>query len=546
MEIKSTTDNPLRSRKGCLVVGHYEKNTPPETFGALDNAGGGELQRILRKSGFRPEIGKTLHLHSLSGSDSDSVLVVGCGAKAPSPADFRKICAAAARALIDASVPGICWTLGEIEVEGRDAAARTATAVEEIENADYRYEHTLAKTRRKRSGLKRIGIHVASGAKRSQIDSGIATGQAIAAGRNLTRDLGNLPGNICTPEYLAATARDIAKRHPKVKARILDEARIERLEMNAFLAVARGSREPPRLIVLEYRGAKASQAPVVLIGKGITFDSGGISIKPAGAMDEMKFDMCGAASVIGTIEACARLGLPLNIVAAVPACENLPGGRAVKPGDIVTSMDGRTVEILNTDAEGRLVLCDTITWAKSLKPEIIIDVATLTGACVVALGAHASGLFSNHQPLADALLLAGEESGDRAWQMPLWPEYVAQLKSRFADVANIGGRKAGAVTAASFLSLFADRQHWAHLDIAGTAWKSGHEKGATGRPVGLLCRYLIERASRARPTKTGAEAEAAKRGKSAARGASAKVATRAATKASTKAATKRTPATRKG
>ena len=514
MEIKSTTANPLRSRKSCLVIGSHERQNVAETLCALDGAGNGELERILRKSGFRPEIGKTLHIHSSIGSGTDSVLVVGCGGGGLRPADFRKLCAAAARALIGAGVRDVCWCLSEIEVDGLDAAARACTAIEEIDNANYRYEHTLAKTRRKHSTLKRIDIHIPSGAKRGAIEDGIAIGQAIAAGRSLSRDLGNLPGNICTPEYLATTARNIAKRHPKVHARILDEARIERLKMNAFLAVARGSREPPRLVILEYKGASASKAPVVLIGKGITFDSGGISIKPAGAMDEMKFDMCGAASVIGTIEACARLELPLNIVAVAPACENLPGGRAVKPGDIVSSMSGRTVEILNTDAEGRLILCDTITWAKSLKPEIIIDVATLTGACVVALGAHASGLFSNHQPLADALLQAGEDSGDRAWQMPLWPEYEKQLKSRFADVANIGGSKAGAVTAASFLSLFARRERWAHLDIAGTAWKSGKEKGATGRPVGLLCRYLIDRASQSRTRVTGTKNEAAKDEKS--------------------------------
>ncbi|WP_025771619.1 leucyl aminopeptidase [Thioalkalivibrio sp. HK1] len=516
MEIKSTPANPLRSRKGCLVIGSHERQQGTETLSALDGAGNGELERILRRSGFRPEIGKTLHIHSSIGGASDSVLVVGCGGDGDGigPADFRRICAAAARALKGAGVQSAAWCLSEIEVDGLDAAARTCVAIEELDIADYRYEHTLAKTRRRYSTIKRIDIHVPSGAKRGRIDEGIATGQAIAAGRTLARDLGNLPGNICTPEYLATTARDLAKRHPKVHARILDEARIERLKMNAFLAVARGSREAPRFVVLEYRGASASKAPIALIGKGITFDSGGISIKPAGAMDEMKFDMCGAASVIGTIEACARLSLPLNIVAIVPACENLPGGKAIKPGDIVTSMSGRTVEILNTDAEGRLILCDAITWAKSLEPEVIIDVATLTGACVVALGAHASGLFSNHQPLADALLRAGQDSGDRAWQMPLWPEYEKQLKSRFADVANIGGSKAGAVTAASFLSIFARQERWAHLDIAGTAWKSGKEKGATGRPVGLLCRYLIDRACQVRNQAPKARSEAAKGEKS--------------------------------
>ena len=277
----------------------------------------------------------------------------------------------------------------------------------------------------------------------------------------------------------------------------LDEARMKRLRMGSLLSVARGSREPPRLIVLEYRGAAKSVAPIALVGKGVTFDSGGISIKPGAAMDEMKFDMCGAASVIGAMEACATLGLPLNVVALAPATENLPDGNASKPGDIVTTMAGTTVEILNTDAEGRLILCDALTYAERYKPDVVVDVATLTGACVIALGHHASGLFSNHQPLADALLAAGEHAGDRAWQMPLWDEYAKQLESNFADVANIGGRDAGAVTAASFLARFAAKQHWAHLDIAGTAWRSGKEKGATGRPVGLLCQYLLDRAGKA-------------------------------------------------
>jgi len=301
---------------------------------------------------------------------------------------------------------------------------------------------------------------------------------------------------VCTPSYLANRARQLARAHKSVTAQVKNESEMKRLGMGALLSVARGTEEPAKLIALEYRGARSTSRPVALIGKGVTFDSGGISIKPAAAMDEMKFDMCGAASVLGAIKAIATLSLPINVVGIIPATENLPGGKASKPGDIYTSMSGQTVEILNTDAEGRLILCDALTFAKRFKPEVVIDVATLTGACVIALGNHAAGLFSNHAPLAKALLEAGDFAADRAWELPLWDEYGEALKSNFADVANVGGREAGAITAASFLSRFAGDYQWAHLDIAGVAWRQGSSKGATGRPVRLLCQYLLDRSGR--------------------------------------------------
>ena len=303
---------------------------------------------------------------------------------------------------------------------------------------------------------------------------------------------------MCTPGHLADQARRLARTHEAVSVSVRGEPEMKRLRMGTFLAVAQGSRQPARLITLEYAGGAKGERPVVLVGKGVTFDSGGVSIKPGAAMDEMKFDMCGAASVLGTINAAAQMALPRNVVGIVPATENMPDGSAVKPGDVVTSMSGRTVEILNTDAEGRLILCDALTFAARFDPEVVIDVATLTGACVVALGSPASGLFANNDDLADALLAAGEACGDRAWRMPLWKEYADQLRSNFADLANIGGREAGAVTAACFLGEFAEDYRWAHLDIAGTAWRSGREKGATGRPVRLLCQYLLDTSRRRR------------------------------------------------
>jgi leucyl aminopeptidase len=327
------------------------------------------------------------------------------------------------------------------------------------------------------------------------IKSGIKEGQAIAEGMNLTKDLGNLPPNICTPTYLANQAKQIAKDF-KMKSTILGQKQIEKLKMGSFLSVAKGSRLEPKFIIIEHKKGKKSSKPVVLVGKGITFDSGGISLKPGAAMDEMKYDMCGAATVLGVMKTIGLLNLPLNVVGLIPACENMPDGLAVKPGDIVKSMSGQTIEILNTDAEGRLVLCDALTYAERYKPETVIDIATLTGACVIALGHHASAVFSKNDELANDLLAAGKKSIDKAWRMPLWDEYQPLLNSNFADIANIGGRAAGSITAACFLSRFTKKYSWAHIDIAGTAWNSGANKGATGRPVSLLSQFLMHKSKK--------------------------------------------------
>jgi leucyl aminopeptidase len=330
----------------------------------------------------------------------------------------------------------------------------------------------------------------------SAAETGLANGQALAAGVSLAKDLGNLPPNVCTPSYLAEQALALGKTH-QFKVEVLERDALKKLGMGSFLGVAQGSEEPPKFIIMQHLKGKKEQKPVVLVGKGITFDTGGISLKPGSDMDEMKYDMCGAASVIGTFKAIAAMNLPLNVIGVIPTCENMPDGRATRPGDVLTSMSGLTIEVLNTDAEGRLILCDALTYVERFEPSAVIDVATLTGACVIALGHHASGLFSNNDALAAELLQAGEVALDRAWHMPMWEDYQSLLDSNFADMANIGGRAAGSITAACFLARFAKKYDWAHLDVAGTAWKSGKEKGGTGRPVPLLTEFLVQRASKA-------------------------------------------------
>jgi leucyl aminopeptidase len=330
----------------------------------------------------------------------------------------------------------------------------------------------------------------------SAAETGLANGQALAAGVSLAKDLGNLPPNVCTPSYLAEQALALGKTH-QFKVEVLERDAIKKLGMGSFLGLAQGSEEPPKFIIMQHLKGKKEQKPVVLVGKGITFDTGGISLKPGSDMDEMKYDMCGAASVIGTFKAIAAMNLPLNVIGVIPTCENMPDGRATRPGDVLTSMSGLTIEVLNTDAEGRLILCDALTYVERFEPSAVIDVATLTGACVIALGHHASGLFSNNDALAAELLQAGEVALDRAWHMPMWDDYQSLLDSNFADMANIGGRAAGSITAACFLARFAKKYDWAHLDVAGTAWKSGKEKGGTGRPVPLLTEFLVQRASKA-------------------------------------------------
>ena len=370
-----------------------------------------------------------------------------------------------------------------------DAHAEALTTA--VADAVYVYRHTKPSA----PAAPRLAKVILVGGKKesASLVRGLARGAAIAAGVDLARECANRPGNHATPSFLASEARRLGKQYG-MKVEVLDRRQMEKLGMGSFLAVSQGSAEPPRFIVMRYDGAAKHKAPVVLVGKGITFDTGGISLKPAAEMDEMKFDMGGAASVLGTLRAIGELRPKVNVVGLIPACENMPGGRAVKPGDVVRSLSGQTIEILNTDAEGRLILCDALTYAERFKPAAVVDIATLTGACVVALGHHHSGLFAADDALATDLLAASRHALDPAWRMPLDEEYDEALKSHFADMANVGPRPGGAITAAMFLKRFTAKYPWAHLDVAGTAWKSGAAKGATGRPVGLLTHFVLSRA----------------------------------------------------
>ena len=497
MEFKITNAPAHRQRGDCVAVAAHGPRRLSPSARRIDEASQGALSRWLGASGFRGDAGKTLLLTGIEGCPAKRVLVVGCGKSTEvSEADFGKALRSALEAMNAAGGRRAASYLGELRVSKRDGYWTARQSVEAASDSVYRFDRCKSDPGGPKTELGVLSLAAPDGEKES-VSRAIAHGDAIARGVRLAKDLGNLPGNICTPSYLAEEAERLAARHESVETTVRDEAELESLAMGSLLSVARGSREPACLIEFQYRGAPPSEAPAALVGKGVTFDSGGISLKPASAMDEMKFDMCGAASTFGAVEAAATLGLPINLVGLVPATENLPGGKATKPGDIVTSMSGQTIEILNTDAEGRLILCDALTFASRFKPDAVIDIATLTGACVIALGAHASGLFSNHEPLSQSLVEAGDYAGDRAWPMPLWPEYGEALKSNFADVANVGGREAGAVTAAAFLARFAESFPWAHLDIAGTAWRSGKQKGATGRPVRLLVQYLLNRAAAA-------------------------------------------------
>ncbi|MDO8595377.1 MAG: leucyl aminopeptidase [Sulfuricaulis sp.] len=494
MEFIVKSGTPEKQRSGCIVAGVFESRKLSSVAHQIDEVSGGAISSILRRGDLEGKPGQTLLLHNIPNLPSERVLLVGCGKeKEFNENRYRDTTAKAVSVLKDTGATEATSYLTELDVKGRDISWKVRQAVEVTEAALYRFDQLKSKPNNSRRALRRVVLAVP---KRSDLGPGeqaIREGRAIAEGMKLARDLGNLPGNLCTPTYLAEQATEIGKQYG-LKITVLEKDDMQKLGMGALLSVARGSRQPPKLIVLEYLGGKEGEPPVVLVGKGLTFDAGGISIKPAANMDEMKYDMCGGASVLGAVKAAAELKLPLNIVGIIPSSENLPDGDANKPGDIVTSMSGQTVEVLNTDAEGRLILSDALTYAERYKPAVVIDIATLTGACVIALGAHASGLLANNDQLAREILGAGKYTYDRAWQLPLWDEYQKQLDSNFADMANIGGREAGTITGACFLSRYAKNFKWAHLDIAGTAWKTGKEKGATGRPVPLLVQFLINRA----------------------------------------------------
>ena len=495
MEFSTKRVSPEKRATPCIAVGVYAGHKLSASAETLDRAAHGALREVLRRGDMEGKLGATLLLYRVPGVAAERVLLVGLGAEAElHEGQYRDAVRAAVKCAQETGAGTATLCFAEIRVGRRDAAWKARQVALVAAECAYRFDYMKSKKSEPRP-LAHIEL-LATARDASAAARGLAQGGAISAGVSLAKDLGNLPGNVCTPSYLAEQAKKLA-RECKLGVEVLEKKDMEKLGMGSLLSVAQGSRQAPKLIVLNYSGGAKKAKPLVLVGKGITFDSGGISLKPGAEMDEMKFDMCGAASVLGALSACARMRLRLNVIGIIPTSENMPGGAATKPGDIVTSLSGQTIEVLNTDAEGRLILCDALTYAERFEPEAVVDIATLTGACVIALGHAASGLFSNKEALARELLAAGEEAYDRAWHMPLWDEYQEQLKSNFADMANIGGRPAGSITAACFLSRFAKKFDWAHLDIAGTAWKSGKEKGSTGRPVALLSSFLMKRAGKA-------------------------------------------------
>jgi leucyl aminopeptidase len=495
MQFSTKVSRPDKISTELVVVGVFESRKLTAAASVLDKASGGAIEALAKRGDMDGKSGSIRLLYGLRGVAAARVLVIGLGAEKDfGVKQFRDAVRAAVVHAADTGAKKVSLYADEWPVATKASAWKARQAAILATDAAYRFDAMKSKKSAPRN-LATVEYAMAAAARDSNAERGTVEGRAIGAGMSLARDLGNLPGNVCTPAYLADQAKKLG-RECKLEVKVLEQRDIERLGMGSFLAVARGSRQPPKFIILNYRGGPKTGKPVCLVGKGITFDTGGISLKPSAEMDEMKWDMSGAGSVLGTLRAIAEMKLKINVIGVIPACENMPDGNAIKPGDIVTSMSGQTIEILNTDAEGRLILCDALTYVERFKPQAVIDIATLTGACIVALGHVASGLFSNRDALANELSAAGMDAWDRAWHLPLWDDYHDQLKSPFADVANIGGRAAGSVTAACFLSRFAKNFDWAHLDIAGTAWRSGANKGATGRPVPLLTAFLMARAGK--------------------------------------------------
>ncbi len=485
------TTAPETVESACVVVGVYEHGLLTSAAAQIDSACAGLIKRQMEGGDISGKAGSSTVLFAPAGVAARRVLVVGLGAqKSFDAARYQKVNLEAARAVGRLPVADAVSYLTDVDVPGRSATWRVRVAALASDHAAYRYTATFKPRDRTKPVEWAAVIFAASDDAQAGLDQAVA----IAEGVRFARELANLPPNICTPAYIASQAQDFAATQDKVSCNVLDESAMEKLGFGSLLAVGRGSTNKPRLIALEYKGGVEGDKPYAFVGKGVTFDSGGISLKPGAGMEEMKFDMGGAAGVLGAFVAAVKMDLNLNLVCVVPSVENMPDGDSYRPSDVLTSLSGLTIEVLNTDAEGRLILCDALTWtAQTFQPRAIVDAATLTGACVVALGKHASGLMSKHDDLAAELLAAGEETLDRAWRLPLWDDYQAQLDSGFADIANIGGKSAGAITAACFLSRFTEGQRWAHLDIAGTAWDDGRKGLATGRPVALLAQWLMDR-----------------------------------------------------
>ncbi|HIE85627.1 MAG TPA: leucyl aminopeptidase [Pseudomonadales bacterium] len=492
MKYGTRTGNAAKARTQCVIVGVYENGQLSPSARVLDKASKGYLRKILKRDDISGKTNQTLLLHDVPNVGATRVLLVGLGnEKSMDSAKYADIARTVIGKIKATSTRTNLCCLLEVDVPGRSIDWKTQKIVESFEAGLYSFTKMKGKPPVNTDSIESVDLLLDDRSELETVQSAIAVGSALTAGISSAKTLGNLPGNICTPTYLADQAKQLAKDYSSITTKVIEEKEIEKLGMGAFMSVTRGSVQPGKLIVITHKGGKAKEAPHVLVGKGITFDTGGISLKPGAAMHEMIWDMCGAASVFGTMVAIAEQGLAMNVVGVIAAAENMPSGDASRPGDIVKTMSGQTVEILNTDAEGRLVLCDALTYIDQFNPKTVIDVATLTGACVIALGSHASAMYANDDGVAADLTKAGEDSLDRVWRMPLWEDYQAQINSAFADMANIGGREAGSITAACFLARFTKKYRWAHLDVAGSAFKgSGPSKGSTGRPVSLLFEYL--------------------------------------------------------
>ena len=496
MQFSIRTMSPEKAKTGCLVLAVQGAELLSRSAQAADKAAAGALRLALAGGDLAEKTGSTLLLRNVAGLAAERVLLVRLGERGKYDVTaFREALRGLAAALRGLGAKDAVMAVADFAVAGRGLPWAVRHAVLGIRDAFYRFDHLKTQKKPAAPALAAITLAISGAPVTLQAQAALKEAVATADGADLARTLGNLPANLCTPSYLADEAGKLAKQF-KLGIEVLERRDMEKLGMGALLAVTRGSRQPPKLIVLRYHGATKKKKPLVLVGKGITFDTGGISLKPGGDMDEMKFDMSGAGCVLGAIRALAGMRAPVNVIGVVPTCENMPDGAATRPGDVVTTMSGQTVEILNTDAEGRLILCDALTYAARFDPEAVVDIATLTGACVIALGHVATGLFANNQKLADEILAAGDDAWDRVWQMPLWEDYQEQLRSNFADMSNIGGRPAGSVTAACYLARFTRKLKWAHLDIAGTAWRSGRDKGSTGRPVPLLVRLALRAVGR--------------------------------------------------
>ncbi|HEK3019488.1 TPA: leucyl aminopeptidase [Proteus mirabilis] len=496
MEFNVKSGSPEKQRSACIIVGVFEPRRLSPIAEQLDKISDGYISALLRRGELEGKVGQSLLLHHVPNVLSERVLLIGCGKERElDERQYKQIIQKTINTLNETgSMEAVCF-LTELHVKGRNNYWKVRQAVETAKDCLYTFDQLKSNKTELRRPLRKMVFNVPTRRELPSGERAIAHGLAIASGIKACKDLANMPPNICNAAYLASQARQLADSSANVSTRVIGEEQMKELNMNAYLAVGQGSQNESLMSIIEYKGNQDPESrPIVLVGKGLTFDSGGISIKPANGMDEMKYDMCGAATVYGVMRVVAELQLPINVIGVLAGCENMPGGKAYRPGDILTTMSGQTVEVLNTDAEGRLVLCDTLTYVERFEPELVIDIATLTGACMVALGHHYSGLMSNHNPLAHELMNASEQAGDRAWRLPLGEEFYEQIESNFADLANTGGRLGGAITAGCFLARFASKYNWAHLDIAGTAWRSGKAKGATGRPVSLLSQFLLNRA----------------------------------------------------